>query len=256
MEKSIIEEIHSSFNSAFDNADKEIDSSLEKLLSEEERIVSSDFTQLEKHFQNSTTIKVITNNRILKSTTSSKIEEIKKFKRKLDEIGVKYPYKIISYGQIVEILNKYDLYIGSSSKYIEDIPKSNMEQLKYYLEKIDKEVCLCYGEKLPISSQDGQEISKNRYSNYNEYHNPTLYICAPNTAFDKKNRTVIGREFIYDTFLKPKFKMLANPIIKDPIVLNPLNIEGEIAKSLKLFHVVTAWGPESMEGNVFNQQMN
>lgn len=77
-----------------------------------------------------------------------------------------------------------------------------------------------------------------------------------------KTRFEIGREICYDPNMDVKFEMKFstfkdfNRNLQDPIVLYPIFIDNPIAAMLRLFHVVTAWGPESREPEIFNEQLN
>ncbi len=235
------EHIHREFNEAFNDADLFLEKQLNSLIEKNTNIPQVEYDELFNNFSSSSTIIKLEKISSLKKNTNKEIDNLKNLKNSLDDIRLKYPYKIISFAQIIKILDKYDLYIGNSKFYTDIIPEYNAKQISSYLNNVkEKQISTYFESKYPISSQYG-----------NNYNTLSLYICAPHTMFEKKDKNVVGREIFYDSDLTVKLRLSPTPV-KDPIVLNPLFIDNPLAKDLVLFHVVTAWGPEAKEPDILN----
>jgi hypothetical protein len=240
------EHIHREFNEAFFDADLVLEKCINSLIEKNESIPQVEYEGLYDNFSSSSSVIKSEKIRSLKNGTKKQIDNLKNLKNSLDDIRLKYPYKIISFAQIVRILEKYDLYIGNSRSYTDIIPQYNAKQISDYLNNIqNKGISVSLDSSYPISSQN--------YPSYPSYSNNkcSFYICAPHSMFETKDKNIVGREVFYDSSLTVKLKFVPAPI-KDPIVLNPLFIDNPLAKDLMLFHIVTAWGPEAKEPDVLN----
>lgn len=172
---------------------------------------------------------------------------------------VKFPLlKILHKGAIKEICKKYNLIYGPAEKFIGRIPKKNADEIirnSDYIKKVlgreikviedengriweDYEVSNNYGHRrLSRLIRDKELIIKKRNKHFKfapRIVEPELDIrvIAPPEEFDKKGYKVKGH----------KLK------VKDPIVLAKIDD--------KLLVVLSAWGPESLDANIFNEQNN
>jgi len=149
------------------------------------------------------------------------------------EIEAKFPkYRLIGFKKVMELCERYNLYLSPIENYTGIIPNKNLTEMEKYHEMLK-----------------GKGISANTNSidyllqkTYGIGQSPVYLICAPMKDFNKKGLAAIGRTLQY--FNSPKFEFrveLKMPnLMPDPIVLSPLNIKGNL-----IFHIATAWGPES-----------
>jgi len=258
LKMSIVDQIHEEFDQAFSDADLILKKHISDLNNElnNPTIKTIDYSDLSVNFRNSSTIVKLVSIKSDKSSLNREISKTSDLISKLNNIRLKYPYKIISYSQIITILEKYDLYIAPSENYTDILPEDNAKHLLNYKRSVsDKNINGNFDSKYPICSQK----IKNNLSglSHNRYDVPLqFYVCAPIKMFSTINRFIIGKELFYNSSLAPKFTYVKPTKIEDPIILSPLFLDNEIANDLKLFHVVTAWGPEAKDPLVFNQLSN
>jgi len=215
---------------------------------------------------------------------SNKLLGIKKSKRdianleqykKLKKIGfnnfqlkkkssiLKFPsFKILHSTVINEICKKYGLFFGTIDRFIAEIPKKNAEEIlkNYnYLESIiskDDEIYEIHYSTF-FNRYKSKTISKEKFINEHGLDNFDLLKKAKKIKLSKTN---------YEYYPAPiKIKVLAplkdfdlkgtkiknNKIVKkveDPIVVGKI--------SNKLWIVLSAWGPESNDVNIFNEFNN
>jgi hypothetical protein len=137
----------------------------------------------------------------------------------------KYHYKMISWLMVLNLCRKYELYCEPVNKFIGNIPAKNMQEIiNFRIAAIDE----CYLYKTAVGQQ--------RYTNSSQpvgigdrLEKDCMYICAPGHMFSDK--------------IQPNFD--------DPIVLQPVYYSGD-----RYFLIVTAWGGESQDPNVFNIRNN
>jgi hypothetical protein len=175
------------------------------------------------------------------------LEEINRFKKL-------YPNnRLIAYAQIDEILKRWDLYMGISTKFVGEIPTENAKQIADYIK---------------LGNSLGSSKTRHDYFGYSTTYDykyieyridqptfsprnpskessiPNLYICAPMDNFNPIDMQVCEREIFYTK--GPKFRMVPATVM-DPIVVSPLNFYSNIGRQLRIYHVVSAWGPESKD---------
>lgn len=259
--ETVAKRIHTEFLESFENSEKNLIQKINEL--EKTNRDTSNFQTFEElsslGFSNSQTIVKATNVTSDKRKMTYDLQNLQKLQIQINEVKMKYPYKIISYGQIINILEKYNLYISRSENYIDIMPEENAKQIVNY-SNIFKNMFngarakdnLILGNiadsHKPICAQYIYELNRQLF-NY--------FVCAPHEMFKKANdRFIVGREIFYNPNMLIKYKHVPTTVVLDPIVLHPIWIDNPIAKMLKLFHVVTAWGPEAKEPAIFNQQMN
>lgn len=207
-------------------------------------------------------------------TTIDQLEKLKKLgfndiKLKTNKLMFKYPnMKIIHSKAIDTICEKYNLINGPIDRFIGDIPKKNADEIlrnaDFIKRKIKeetfqiKEEVYNYGyynyynlEKSEFIKKYGQEnyeelikneqisIKKGFFSSRKyfkvEYDVPEIRIIAPINEFDTKKMRIKGN----------KLKKIKS---EDPIVI--------VKVDNKLWSVVSAWGPEAADANVFNEICN
>lgn len=153
---------------------------------------------------------------------------------RLQEVEVRFPqYRIISLSKIMSLLDKYNLYLGHTKSYIQEIPVKNIEEIKEYKNLVGSKYRVDYHGFLSMSTA-------HRY-------NCEYLIAAPKPFFEpgltEVNRCLLKLE---KAELKYRTPDMTSMFDTDPIVLRPLDIaSGEI-----FFHIVTAWDLESTDEEV------
>lgn len=250
-----IEKIHNEFDSAVEV--------LEKISNEKQEMANSISDNppdtndndgvflLDLGFSNTTLAKKSLEYRVQKKNNddkrSSYLHQSKAIKENVDFYKNAFPFhKFILYSQVLQICEKYNLYLGSSSLYKGDIPKKNIEEMKNFpLQKYQSLISQCVpflSSIEPICSQLGNTFSTRPRGDAGIHP----YICAPYSSFETKNTDTVGKEIFSinkeNGLINPfKFK-IPKPEPKDPIVLLPVT-----TKQLKQigFIVVTKWGKEA-----------
>lgn len=250
-----VELIHKEFKESFEESEKALVAKIEQLRDTMKPEMSDSINQLYSlGFSNSKSV-VETKNKALGFNQSvSNLNKFKDLQTIVDNLRLKYPYKIISYGQIIRILEKYNLYISKSNNYIDAIPEANAKQILDYTKNVKSNIQSGhYTGVRPIAAQD---VEKN--SAYRTGYNDNFYVCGLFDMFKQSdNRFVVGKEIFHDHELDVKFKYEAPKASwPDPVVLQPLYTGNEIGDSLKLFHIVTAWGPEASDPIILDHKNN
>lgn len=154
-------------------------------------------------------------------------------------------HKFILYSQVINICEKYNLFLAPVEMYKGDIPSKNIEELKNFDFKT-------YKSSGCVPNIDGNEPICAQALQINKYNTEyiKMYICAPRAEFIVgKNTLCIGKELYNDhnasehSLKHPfKFKAQLKPAPKDPIVLIPVQAFelGQIG-----FIVNTKWGLEA-----------
>lgn len=234
----IVEEIHSSVDSAVDRL--KVISTNYLMRSEEttDEVYSDKMDNLKKlGFKNVRDVieyegkksiysDVIKHKNLLKDKANSISEDVSFY----SEI---YPFhKFIYYSQLIPICEKYNLVLGSVEFYKGEIPNKNSEEIiSFDYKKCNKRIIIKNNK--PIFSQ-----SNNGYLYDN---NNNLYICAPKTDFIK-GLTQVGIDVFKGDFTKISLKSYLTPIPKDPIVLLP--VFTKLHKQFG-FIVISKWGLEA-----------
>lgn len=184
----------------------------------------------------------------------SEVRKIKQEKTKESENITKtveifnkyFPFhKFILYSQVINICEKYNLYLGHASLYNGSIPKKNIEEIKNFPFNIYNDINFRCKPKIN-KSQPVCEYDNNVYIETDERIINT-YICAPLINFNQKDTLTIGKELYYKNSEKRslnifKFKPKLHLQPKDPIILLPV-----IANAMQQigFIVITKWGLEA-----------
>lgn len=82
-----------------------------------------------------------------------------------------------------------------------------------------------------------------------------FYICAPSVDFDHRKTIIVGNEIVsvWDSMPTFEYKFSMPRLVLDPVVLFPLRFR-DVDEAF--FHVVSAWGPESLDPRIFNEGSN
>lgn len=253
-----VKQIHSEFHTSFQLAEEQLMNVINKL---QEKIGGFEQPQNLEIYNNLGGIfpqsrSVTTRSHVQNTTqrTNKDLQDYLLFKKEIADFKEKFPnYKLISYAQVDEILKKWDLYLGPTIKYVEQIPPQNAKEVVDYLNITCRDLSIRVFANIsrPLCATGFcvQETNRDWYGKSNILSsNNKLYICAPMSHFDKKDINILEREIYYQE--TPTFKMIPATKVMDPIVLAPLVFKSTIGQNLKMFHVVTAWGPESEDSYV------
>ena len=156
----------------------------------------------------------------------------------LQNLETRYPaYRLIGLKKVVEISEKYGLFVSGIKNFIGTIPAKNLSEIERHREimRLDgKGDCAFYS-----NNQVLNHLHKNNLQGANT---PTDFIAAPKQDFCE-GLTPVGR-ILYDDIKRPKMVLGFNIDISfpapDPIVLCPMKVNNAI-----IFQIVTAWGPEA-----------
>ena len=221
--KTIVEQIHSEFNNASDNAiieAKKILNSIPK--------TSEDIETLGKiGFTNAKSVLLNRHARQSRSNAESEAKAILYWQQNLPT------HKFIMEKQIIEICEKYGLVWGSISRYIGDIPAKNIKEINnFHLNN-------------PVKKEDRRIISFENYDPENIWMATTFLLSfPPKEDADYKICAPVKDMQMYNSHIDDKTKQVVDD---DPIVLYPVK-DGYI--------IVSAWGGESNDEKVVNQKMN
>ena len=164
----------------------------------------------------------------------SKAKEVAEF---IQSMSI-YPYKLISYSKMMQICEKYGLYLGDTKRFKGTVPDKNVQDMAgYKCPKVKKTRMSGITEEESLAYHNNGLFNYPGYTMYRyEDFNP-LYIVAPLNDFDLKDASIIGNEII-----NYSYKDVVAPVkikVQDPIVLQPL------AGPVLFFHVITKWGAEA-----------
>ena len=247
-----IEKIHNEFNNAGDIA----------LAAAKEIIANTKIENEEK----ANSLKQFGFHATKEVVLSDKAKEVKAKKQKLanalEYYSFKYPmYKFIPRHIADNICKKYSLVIGDVGQYTGFVPEKNVKQITKFFEtenEINTFYYISYGgwgmRPIQISKKeyDAHIESQGRiiieYPPYLDgyaigqqcYHhsqNSPLKIAAPLKDMKTEGYKLSGNIFVKE--------------IPDPVVLAPLNYEGE-----EIYCIVTAWGDEASDEMVVNEISN
>lgn len=169
------------------------------------------------------------------------IDGLNKDRELYNKISIKYTnYRLIGIKNILNLCEKYDLYLGLAEQFIGSIPYSNLQDLNKH-----KDGVLNYKEFDGLSSTSAIDLvrySKNHYA-----------IVAPRYMF-KENLAEADRLIlnIEKPKLKIKFEFQKPSFNLDPIVLAPLYNPRGYNNGI-VYQIVTAWGEEAEDDNVINK---
>jgi hypothetical protein len=214
-------------------------------------------------------------------TKNKNVSLVKEYKRFLVEREMVSDKKLITFAKLHGILKKYNLYMGTISGYIKELPRKNAEEVLNYLKQITNKK-YPYDERniwkrpytylsFPTSPEKHPYsflLDKEHYKSFNPEiykHGMNrmlikdsihLFICAPLDSFKKENRFCFENQVFWNSDLKFNLNPLEIPN-PDPIILSPIGHpnNSDITK-LGLFEIVTAWDRESMDSEIFNVKNN
>jgi len=260
----VVEKIHKAFKESFEKSEAVFDlmlAKLEKQLSETADFVQDTaiYKELASLFPESQQVKEAVKGIGQMVELSKSKSNIEIFLQELAQLRMRFStYRIITYSQMIEILEEYNLFIGPSMMYVGEIPAKNAVEIAQF-SKYLKDGFIQHSN-LPTSAQDivGFVESPVGFSdpqiplfrkgfNKKETGSRNLYIVGQNKHFKHKNLSCVGREVFIDNDV-PKFKFEDAPTPPDPIVLAPIQFtKSKLGNELKLFFVVSAWGAEAAE---------
>lgn len=158
-----------------------------------------------------------------------------------NKISIKYTnYRLIGIKNILNLCEKYDLYLGTIDQFVGSIPYSNLQDLtKHKNEVSNSKEFAC------LSPESAIDIS-----NYGDIY---YAIVAPRYMFKENlveaNRLILNIE---KPKLKIKFEFQKPSLNLDPIVLAPLYNPRGYNNGI-MYQIVTAWGEEAEDDNVINK---
>lgn len=146
---------------------------------------------------------------------------------------------VITYGQIIALCEKWDLYLAPTFRFIGDIPEKNAKQIIDFDNSLSS---FCKLKKLEL-----EECANSGYGFHNQpirYNSDaktdSSFVVATSDLLNMKKSVLIGREVV--NFDKSDVK-LAPSIFTDPIVLHKIGlIEGVMCYWIK-----TCWGEEASD---------
>lgn len=185
-------------------------------------------------------------------------QEKAELKKAILYFSAKYPYKFITEESVHKICEKYGLVYGPAEHYIGDVPERNLAEMeKFSIEEKDQAVRVeseysdnyAYTNIKEMKRWRKKPWDEDDYDAVNEMEKASLFIAAPEKAFDQSNLVKKGNKL--DSVPAP------DPIVLQPIIYGSDSNSNEGYEYQKLgYLIVTAWGPESMEPEVFNGGMN
>lgn len=198
-----------------------------------------------------------------------RVEKKSKFAEKMDGVdkaisyfATKYPmHRFITEDSVKRICKKYGLIYGTADRFIGDVPDANLEQM----------------ERFKIADEDRAAIKRNGWLMDEVVPHSEYVKNAPKDIVSIKGRRagaiidsmIIGWANSTPTYIALPLEIVASvsdfntegmqlkdfklsPIpVPDPIVLQPVVFEAK-----KYYLIVTAWGTESTDPEVFNSKHN
>lgn len=152
----------------------------------------------------------------------------------------KYPlYKFITFKNIIELNNKYNLVLGDFSQYLGEVPDKNIEEINSF--KIDENdtgfEIFPYFERNGVKKYNtAEEINTLLNTDYKNYRSSPHKLATKLPKFQ-----IVASEHLMSKSNKKD--------IDDPIVVSPV-----LYKSNLFYLIITAWGDEAKE--VFNPIYN
>jgi hypothetical protein len=160
-----------------------------------------------------------------------------------------YPYKAITMTALHRVMEKYGLFISTPSRFIKNIPTNNLSQINKFTDN-----------KFPKLSK-WRNISHNLMSeSYTNKRIPSFMVAATSDCFNMDKSLIIGREIVNreaagNYKLNFNLSMPPTPDFSDPIILCPFKFNRD-GFDLILFAIVTAWGKEAKDEEIFNELLN
>lgn len=279
----LVDKIHKNFHMAITTADEKLAEMLGLIVIDSgDRVrAMEDYAKLKGYFGNA--VEVTKSVAELEEINKKKSEakEIELFRSELQFLKTLTGLKFIHYPAVISLCKKYNLVIGDSTLYKETVPRKNAEDIgrfinnfsysnvgelheKYrkfpttdrwfrdpleYRRKSNHLWAYTYDNTTPLFHQSFDVLNA-----YNSLVAHRLYTVGPINYFNAKGLTNIGCELV--KIPKVSFELQKVEVIPDPIVLAPINFQSTLGKELRMFAIVTAWGPEARDPLVFNEQLN
>lgn len=263
----VIQKIHNEFDTAVDAIVKSLDEYKKESERKKEEVKNVDNETKEKAevlkkagFINTHPVRElqkIEKENISVYEASKQSEEFAKKLRKTTEFYQNFfPFhKFILYPQVIDILEKYDLYLGHTNLYKENVPEKNVEEIKdffaNYEVKIIRDGEFAVGgwrrSIIPFIKKGEPLCSAEPSHNTKDIQ---CYICAPRKEFvNDKGVISVERELFYNKLFSnsglKRFReeqRAKRQKIKDPIVLMPVSTFFE---DIVGFIIITKWGLEA-----------
>ena len=177
-------------------------------------------------------------------SNNDNIDNLNKDRELYSKISIKYTnYRLIGIKNILNLCEKYDLYLGLIDQFIGSIPYSNLQDLTKHKNEVSNSK-----EFTRLSPESAIDIA--HYSSYGDIY---YAIVAPRYMF-KENLVEADRLIlnIEKPKLKIKFEFQKPSFNLDPIVLAPLYNPRGYNNGI-VYQIVTAWGEEAEDDNVINK---
>jgi hypothetical protein len=273
--KEAVDKIHRDFHMAITTADEKLAEMLGLIVIDSgDRVrAMENYAKLKGYFDNA--VEVTKSVADLEEINKKKQEakEIALFRSELQLLKTITGLKFIHYPAVISLCKKYNLVIGDSTLYKETVPRKNAEDIGRFINnfqysKISE--CIKGYNEVPsarmllddplvfrrksdhiwaYTHDNGTPLFQQNFDVTDQYRSTParrLYTVGPIDYFDAKELTNIGCELV-------KIPIV---VIPDPIVLAPINFQSSLGKELRMFAIVTAWGPEARDPLVFNEQLN
>lgn len=248
--KSIVEEIHHSFNNEIDNilAEANISKSLETINAE----LKNKATALQSlGFFNTQEVKDI-QEQIKKNKEAQEINKAKQqIIQDIKYFQDKYPhYRIITKEAIDRICNKYGLAYAAVRFYTGTVPQKNLNDLMNF--KIDnKDKARIYK-----SEHRGLDDTYARMEYCAQTEDSTHIIAPLIIAAPPKDFDTTGALTFRDGKLQSR-QQVEDPIVMQPVAITePTTINSWYNRHREYFLIITAWGDEASDTEVIHAKMN
>ena len=193
-------------------------------------------------------------NNILETERGKKrnIEEQKAKNKLILETNAYYAEKfpnntVIPLSDLTKILEKYELYSGSTRFYHKLTPPKNLKEIKDFWEKSEKTSFGIFSldslYNLTITEINQlTDTNRNNWGVYSTASKKSLQIIAPLNEFTlTKEEKIIGKFIVHDADWDEKNIKKPQPINLDPIVWVPVKYPSIGGAAL----IITQWGPEA-----------
>lgn len=250
----IIEEIHNSFYTEVDKLlaeskiSKSLDTDKQDLIDKCTRLKNLGFTNTKEVKEAELEIKRIEALKIENENKTSLIQAINYF-------SFKYPhYKFITEDSVKKICEKYNLIYGTIDRYIGTVPSKNLKQMEdFYIKDVDK-AAISYSEIFGmgriIDIKYHSVSDMNKVGNTNQRYNHGFGGSIDHNEICPLEIAAPLSDFNMEKYEVKNFK-LSKIEIPDPVVLQPV-----VYNNQKYYLIVTAWGLESEDELVVNQNNN
>lgn len=278
--KELVAKIHNDFHIAISTADEKLAEMLNLIVIEDGERVQTlrEYANLKDFFGASEEVAKSLDDLKAIDERKEQARNIELFRQELQFMKTLTGLKFIHYPAVISLCKKYNLVLCDSKLYNQTIPQNNLKELNNFIgsfqdlvinehlhetQKIrinnntydtpfrDPVWCRSYKSKFWASTKNNNTpLFQQTFGEGSQ----RLYTIAPEKFFNTEGLVNIGCELVNIPEIK-----LQSPVVEtipDPIVLAPMNFESELGKELRMFAIVTAWGPEARDPLVFNEQFN